>query len=75
MQQMFLNLHDIEDIEKRDFILETLLKEFGDVAIEARKVFDRFKMLVLCVDVISALEKLDKTKPKNGGGNQNTNTF
>jgi len=45
MQQMFLNLHDVEDIEKRDFILETLLKEFGDVAVEARKVFDHFKML------------------------------
>ena len=66
MQQMFLNLHDVEDIEKRDFILETLLKEFGDVAVEARKVFDRFKVLGFCVDVISALEKLDKTKPKNG---------
>ena len=66
MQQMFLNLHDVEDIEKRDFILETLLKEFGDVAVEARKVFDRFKMLGSCVDVISILEKLDKTKPKNG---------
>ena len=66
MQQMFLNLHDVEDIEKRDFILETLLKEFGDVALEARKVFDRFKMLGSCVDVISTLEKLEKTKPKNG---------
>ena len=32
IQQMFLNLHDVEDIEKRDFILKTLLKEFGDVA-------------------------------------------
>ena len=67
MQQMFQNLHDVEDIEKRDFILETLLKEFGDVAIEARKVFDHFKMLGLCVDFISTLEKLDKTKPKNVG--------
>jgi hypothetical protein len=28
MQQMFLKLHDIEDSEKRDFILETLRKEF-----------------------------------------------
>ena len=63
---MFLNLHDVEDIEKRDFILETLLKEFCDVDVEARKVFDRFKMLGLCVDVISTLKKLDKTKPKNG---------
>jgi hypothetical protein len=65
MQQMFLKLHEVEDDEKRDFILETLLKEFRDVVIEARKVFDRFKMLGSCVDVIGTLEKIDKTKPKN----------
>jgi hypothetical protein len=35
MQQIFLKLHDIEDSEKRDFILETLRKEFKDVVIEA----------------------------------------
>ena len=63
IQQMFLNIHDVEDIEKREFILETLFKEFGDVAVEARKVSDRFKMMGSCVDVISTL---DKTKPKNG---------
>ena len=65
MQQMFLNLHKVEDIEKRDFILETLLREFGDIATEARKVFDRFKMLGSCVDVVSILEKLDKDKTSN----------
>jgi hypothetical protein len=37
MQQMFLKLHDIEDSEKRNFILETLRKEFRDVVIEFRK--------------------------------------
>jgi hypothetical protein len=52
MQQMFLKLHDIEDSEKRDFILETLRKEFRDVVIEDRKVFEHFNMLGLCVDVI-----------------------
>jgi hypothetical protein len=31
IQQMFLKLHDVEDPEKRDFILETLHKEFRDV--------------------------------------------
>jgi hypothetical protein len=41
---MFLKLHDVEDSEKRDFILETLHKEFRDVVIEARKVFDRFNI-------------------------------
>jgi hypothetical protein len=40
IQQIFLKLHDVEDAEKRDFILETLHKEFRYVVIEARKVFD-----------------------------------
>ena len=40
MQQMFLKLHEVENDENRDFILETLLKEFKDVVIEARKVFE-----------------------------------
>src|SRR5215216_6586920 len=52
MLVMFLKLKDIEDPEKRDFILETLLKEFYDVAKEARKVFERFNMLGSCVDVV-----------------------
>ena len=58
---MFVNLDNIKDIENREFILETLVKEFGDVAIEARKVFDHFKMLCSSVDIVSTL---DKTKPK-----------
>jgi hypothetical protein len=52
MQQMFLKLHDIEDSEKRNFILETLRKEFRDVVIEARKVFECFNMLGSRVDVV-----------------------
>jgi hypothetical protein len=60
---MFLKLHDDQDTEKRDFILETLHKEFRDVVIEARKVFDHFNMPGSCVDVIGTLEKMDKTKP------------
>jgi hypothetical protein len=63
IQQMFLKLHDVEYTEKRDFILETLHKEFRDVVIEARKVFDHFNMLGSCVDIIGTL---DKTKPKSG---------
>jgi hypothetical protein len=60
---MFLKLHDVEDPEKRDFILETLRKEFRDIVMEARKVSDRFNMIGSCVDVIGTH---DKTKPKNG---------
>src|SRR3954468_15065557 len=63
---MFLKLKNTKDTEKRNFILETLLKEFNDVAKEARKVFDRFNMLGSCVDVMGIVGKFDKTKPKNG---------
>jgi hypothetical protein len=52
MQEMFLKLHDIEDSEKKDFILETLRIEFRDVVIEARKVFEHFNMLGSRVNVV-----------------------
>jgi hypothetical protein len=52
MQQMFLKLHDIEDSEKKDFILETLRREFRDVVIEASKVFESFNMLGSRVEVV-----------------------
>jgi hypothetical protein len=52
MQQMLLKLHNIKESEKKYFILETLRREFRDVAIEARKVFERFNMLGSHVDVV-----------------------
>jgi hypothetical protein len=52
LQQMFLKLHDIKDSEKKDFILETLRREFRDVVIEARKVFEHFNMLGSRVEVV-----------------------
>jgi hypothetical protein len=52
MQQMFLKLYDIEDSEKKDFILETLRREFRDVAVEARKVFEHFNMLGSPINVV-----------------------
>jgi hypothetical protein len=54
---MFLKLHDIEDSEKKDFILETLRTEFRDVAIEARKVFERFNMLGSPVKVVGTTKE------------------
>jgi hypothetical protein len=57
VQQMFLKLHDIEDFEKKDFILETLHKEFRDVAIEARKVFERFNMVGSRVEVVGTTKE------------------
>ena len=64
MQHMFLKLHDTEDGEKKDFVLETLVKEFGDVAGEARKVFIRYKMLGYYIDVANTLGKLEKERLK-----------
>jgi hypothetical protein len=52
MQHMFLKLHDIEDPEKKAFILETLHKEFRDVVIEAWKVFKHFDKLGSHVEVV-----------------------
>jgi hypothetical protein len=52
MQQMFLKLHDIEDSKKKDFIFETLCREFRDDVIEARKVFEHFNMLGSHVEVV-----------------------
>jgi hypothetical protein len=52
MQQMFLKLHDIEDSEKKDFIFETLCRQFRDVVIEATKVFEHFNMLVSRINVV-----------------------
>jgi hypothetical protein len=53
MQHMFLKLHDIEDPEKKAFILETLRIEFRDVAIEARKVLKRFNKLGSPIRVVT----------------------
>jgi hypothetical protein len=52
MQYMFLKLHDIEDPEKKAFILETLRTEFRDVAIEAREVFKKFNKLGSPIEVV-----------------------
>jgi hypothetical protein len=52
MQYIFLKLHDIEDLEKKAIILETLRREFRDVAIEARKVCKRFNKLGSHVEVV-----------------------
>jgi hypothetical protein len=57
MQHMFLKLHDIEDSEEKDFILETLHREFRDVAIEARKVFKHFNMLGLPLNVVGTTKE------------------
>jgi hypothetical protein len=52
MQYMFLKLHEIEDPKNKAFILETLRIEFRDVAIEARKVFEKYNKLGSPVEVV-----------------------
>src|SRR3954463_1656713 len=64
LQYMFLKLHEIEDGEKKDFILETLLIKFKNEAIEARKIFDRFDMLGSRIDVLGIFDKITKFKPE-----------
>jgi hypothetical protein len=60
MQYMFLKLHDIEDSEKKDFMLETLRREFRDVVIEAKKVFKCFNMLGPSVNVVDTTKEETK---------------
>jgi hypothetical protein len=50
---MFLKLHEIEDPEKKAFILEALRLEFKDVVIEAKKVLKHFNKLGSPIKVIS----------------------
>src|SRR3954449_493809 len=64
LQCMFLKLHEIEDGEKKDFILKTLLRKFKNEAIEARKIFDRFDMLGSSIDVLGIFDKITKLKPE-----------
>jgi hypothetical protein len=52
-QHKFLKLYEIEDPEKKAFILETLRIEFRDVAIKARKVLKRFNKIGSPIKVVS----------------------
>ena len=61
IQFLFLKLKEEKNVEKREFILETLSKEFHVVAREAKKVFEHFNMLGSSVDVV---DTFDKTKPR-----------
>jgi hypothetical protein len=62
LQYMFLKLHEIEDGEKKEFILETLLRKFRYEAIEARKIFDHYGMLGSSIDILKLFGKISKVK-------------
>jgi hypothetical protein len=57
LQYMFLKHHEIEDPEKKAFILETLRLKFKDVTNEARKVFKKFNKLGSPVAVVGTPNK------------------
>jgi len=63
MQYMFLNLHNIDDVEKKIFILKTMTRGLGDVSIQANKVFARYNMLGSDVDVVGTLDKFNGVEP------------
>ena len=70
---MFLTLSDMEMGEKRDFVLKVLVREFEEVAKEARKVFIKHKRLGFYTDFAKTLEKMDMDRIKytnnvNNGG-------
>ena len=59
MQHMFLTLYDMEEGEKKDFVLETLLKEFG-----LERSFLNIRCLALIPTLLVSLKrwkKIDKS--------------
>jgi hypothetical protein len=60
MKYVFLKLHDIEDSKRKDFILETLRREFRYIVIEARKVFKCFNMLGSSINVVDTTKEETK---------------
>ena len=61
---MFLTLSDMEMGEKRNFVLKVLVREFEDIAKEARKVFIKHKRLGFFPDFKQILEKMDMDRIK-----------
>jgi hypothetical protein len=58
LQYMFLKLHEIEDEEKKEFILETLLRKFKNEALEARKIFELYGKLGSNIDIFDLFSKI-----------------
>ena len=64
---MFLKLEIMEIGEERNFVLKTLLLEFNDIAIEARKVFAHYKLLGYGLAISHTLKTLDIDRMKYEG--------
>ena len=67
LQQMFLKLANMERGKKKSFVLKTLLLEFNDIAVEARKVFAHYKLLGYELGIDHTLRTLDTKKMKYEG--------
>ena len=67
LQQMFLKLDSMEKGKENNFVLKTLLLEFNDIAIEARKVFAHYKLLGYELGIDHTLKTLDTKRMKYEG--------
>ena len=59
LKQMFLKLATMERGKEKDFVLNALLLEFNDIAVEARKVFAHYKLLGYGLAIDHTLKTLD----------------
>ena len=57
----------MEKGEEKDFVLNSLLLEFNDIALEARKVFARYKLLGYGLAIGHTLKTLDTDRMKYEG--------
>ena len=67
IQQMFFKLKQMEEGKEKDFVLDTLLLEFNDVAVEGRRIFARYKLLGCCLAISHTLKTLDIDRMKYEG--------
>ena len=67
LQQMFLKLNNMERGKEKNFVLKTLLLEFNDIAIEARKVFAHYKLLGYELGIDHTFRTLDTKRMKYEG--------
>ena len=67
LQQMILKPDSMERGEEKNFVLKTLLMEFNDVAIEARKKFAHHKLLGYSLSISHTFKSLDIKRMKYVG--------
>ena len=66
-RSMFFKLDQMEKGEEKDFVLNALLLEFNDIAVEARNFFARYKLLGCGLAIGHTLKTLDIDRMKFEG--------